>query len=160
MSPNTGRKWLDLLAATYQWFEVPPYHGNTIKRVSGKTKGYFSDTGFASTLHQISSPKALAMNPMLGPLFETWVVSTIRRLFCTIPSRPGMYHWRTAGGAEIDLVLELDDCLFPIEVKCKTHLSGNETRCFRAFRETYPKKRIMPGLILYAGTTPYRLNEL
>ena len=45
VSPHTARRWLDLLTFTYQWFELFPYHGNSIKRISGKKKGYFKDTG-------------------------------------------------------------------------------------------------------------------
>ena len=43
ISPATSRKWLDLLVNTYQWFELIPYHGNSIKRISGKKKGFFQE---------------------------------------------------------------------------------------------------------------------
>ncbi len=45
LTPQTARRWTDILSATYQWFEVPPYSGNTVKRVTGRPKGYVADTG-------------------------------------------------------------------------------------------------------------------
>jgi hypothetical protein len=55
LSPQTARRWLALLLYTYQWVELFPYHGNTIKRISGKKKGYFKDTGFACYLQAVES---------------------------------------------------------------------------------------------------------
>jgi predicted AAA+ superfamily ATPase len=40
ISPPTARRWLNLLNYTYQWLEIPAYHGSTIKRLSGKSKEF------------------------------------------------------------------------------------------------------------------------
>jgi len=73
-------------------------------------------------------------------------------------TEPQAYHWRTAGGAEVDIVLERDGRLYPVEVKCKTSLTKEDARGLRAFRETYPRARVMRGLVLYAGTECYALD--
>ncbi len=146
-------------ADSLQWRELPPYHGNAIKRISGKRKGYLRDTGLAAYLQRISSPRALAVSPLLGALFETWVVNDIHGQLVQIDVPPLVYHWRTAGGAEVDLVLERDGRLYPIEIKCKTALSGHDTRGLRAFRETYAHQDIAMSLIVYAGRARYRANE-
>jgi uncharacterized protein len=159
VTPVTARKWLDLLVNTYQWLELFPYQGNTVKRLSGKRKGHLRDTGMACTLQRISSPDALAVSPMLGAMFETCAVNDVLRQFITLAVPPQAYHWRTGGGAEVDLVLERDGKLYPLEVKCKSHLTKHDTRGLRAFRETYPKARIMTGLIIYAGRECYRVDE-
>ena len=57
------------------------------------------------------------------------------------------------------MVLERDGKLYPIEIKCKSKLSGHDTRGLRAFRETYPQGRVMPGLIVYTGSECYRVDE-
>ncbi|MBW2257908.1 MAG: ATP-binding protein [Deltaproteobacteria bacterium] len=158
VAPSTARRWLDLLANTYQWLEIPPYHGNAVKRLSGKRKGYLRDTGLACYLQRISSPRALAASPLLGPLFETWAVNDVLRQCINLDVPPQAYHWRTAGGAEVDLVLERDGCLYPIEVKYKSNLTGHDTRGLRAFRETYAGGQVMQGLIIHAGTECYRLD--
>jgi len=158
ISPHTARRWLDLLSFTYQWFELFPYHGNTIKRISGKKKGYLKDSGFACYLQKVESPDSLAANPKLGSIFETWVVNYIHQQFATLSVPPNVYHWRTAGGAEVDLILEWNGKLYPIEVKCKTNLTKGDLRGLHAFRATYPQSQIMTGLVIYAGDEPYRLD--
>jgi len=158
VTPATARRWLDLLEHTFQWLELFPYHGNTIKRISGKRKGYWRDTGIAAYLQRISSPEALAVSPLLGSLFESWMVNTLYRLSSLLPTPPQFYHWRTSGGAEVDLVMELDGQLFPIEMKCKTALSKHDTRGIRAFRETYKSEKIAPAIIIYAGKECYQVD--
>jgi hypothetical protein len=159
ITPATARRWLDLLINTYQWLELFPYHGNTIKRVSGKRKGYWRDTGIVSSLQRITSPDSLAVNPLFGALFETWVANCIFRQTELQSTPPQLYHWRTAGGAEVDLIMELDGRLYPMEVKSKSSLSGHDTSGLRAFRQTYDPNRVGPGLIIYAGKECFRLDR-
>lgn len=156
ISPHTARRWLDLLTFTYQWVELFPYHGNTIKRISGKKKGYFKDAGFACYLQKIDSPEALAVNPKLGSIFETWVVNYIHQQFASISVPPNSYHWRTAAGAEVDLILEKNGMLFPIECKCKTNLSASDLNGLKALRNTY--NHVQTALIVYAGSEVYKLD--
>jgi predicted AAA+ superfamily ATPase len=159
LSPHTARRWLDLLSFTYQWVELLPYHGNTIKRLAGKKKGYFKDSGFACYLQKIESPGGLAVSPKLGSIFETWAVNYLHQQFATLSVPPNSYHWRTAGGAEVDLVLERNGNLYPIEMKCKTNLTKSDLSGLKAFRETYTKNAVMPGLVIYAGSEPYKLDD-
>ncbi len=84
ISPQTARRWLDLLSFSYQWFELFPFRGNAIKRISGKKKGYFKDSGFACYLQAIESPEGLAKSPKLGAIFETWAVNYIHQQFATL----------------------------------------------------------------------------
>lgn len=159
VSPQTARRWLDLLSYTYQWFELYPYHGNTIKRLSGKKKGYFKDTGFACYLQAIDSYESLARSPKLGSMFETWAINYMVQQSAAMDVPPKMYHWRTSAGAEVDLILERNGRLYPIEIKCKTHLSGSDLSGLKAFRATYPHQEIMTGLVFYAGSEVYKLDE-
>ena len=108
ITPQTASRWLNVLKATYQWLELPPYHGNTIKRISGKPKGYPTDTGLACFQQRISSAEALSGHPLLGALFETHVVLDIHRNFHRLTMPPQVHHWRTLAGAEVDLLLERD----------------------------------------------------
>lgn len=159
VSSPTARRWLDLLMFTYQWFELLPFYGNTIKRIAGKKKGYFKDSGFACYLQKIESPESLAVSPNLGSIFETWAVNWIHQQFATMAVSPNSYHWRTGGGAEVDLILEKNGKLYPIEIKCKTNLTKKDLSGLKAFRETYPKSAIQTGLIIYAGSEIYKIDE-
>jgi predicted AAA+ superfamily ATPase len=159
VTPQTAGRWLAMLRATFQWFEVAAYHGNTIKRISGKPKGYAADTGLACALQMISTPQALSGHPLVGSLFETFVVAEIRKLAATLATPPGLYHWRTHSGGEVDLLLERDGRIHPIEIKLTTRPSKSDTRGLAAFREAYPKLKIAPGLVICAAERGQRLNE-
>ena len=87
ISPKTAERWLNLLIHTYQWTELQPFNMNSIKRLSLKPKGIFTDTGLACYLQRISSPEALSANPMHEAFFES---------YC--------FNWHTFAGAEVDIM--------------------------------------------------------
>ncbi len=148
IAPQTARRWLDMLKATFQWFDVPAFSGNNIKRVSSKPKGFVADTGFACSAQLISSPVALAGHPMLGALFETAVFAEVRKQSAQLSPRPRLYHWRSASGAEVDLLIERDGKFFPIEAKVKSQPSRRDARGIKALRDSYPALNIQPGLVI------------
>lgn len=150
ITPQTAARWLTILKGTYQWLELAPYSGNALKRVSGRPKGHLTDTGLACALQHISSPNALSAHPLLGALFETHVVMELRRQCVRLGTAPQWYHWRTAGGAEVDVVLERDGIVWPIEIRCQARLTSSDASGIRAFRATYPSLRMGPGLIIAA----------
>lgn len=158
IAPQTARKWLNLLNYTYQWIELLPYHGNATKRLSEKRKGYFKDTGLASHLMRIHSPEALVTSMKLGSLFETWAINYVKGQLANT-SMANFYHWRSHGGAEVDLILEKDDVFYPIEIKSKSHPSKSDTSGITAFRQTYPQKKIMPGLVIHAGEETFPIDR-
>lgn len=148
LTPQTSRRWLDILVATFQWFEIPAYHGNAIKRVSSKPKGYIADTGVACAAQAISTPGVIGGHPLWGPLFESAVAAEIRKQCSVLSPRPNLYHWHSHGGAEIDLLLERNGLFYPIEVKASSRPSRNDTSGISAFREAYPRLRIERGLVI------------
>lgn len=155
LSSQTARKWLNLLLYTYQWTELPPYHGNAVKRLSEKRKGYFKDTGMACHLMRLYSPESVISSMKMGPLFETWAVNYITQE----AQSASAFHWRSHGGAEVDLILERDGWLFPIEMKSKSRPGKADTTGIKAFRETYPKERIAPALIFHSGEESYPIDS-
>lgn len=154
VTPQTASRWLNILKATYQWFEIPPYHGNLIKRLSNKGKGYLTDTGLVCHLARISTPQALAAHPLLGSLFETHVVLEIKRMFSGISGSANFFHWRAHSGAEVDLVIERDGILWPVEIKCKAKIASSDIRGLTAFREAYPKQ-CGHGILVASVEEPY-----
>lgn len=158
LSSHKARQWLNLLVHSYQWSELPAYHGNAIKRLSEKHKGYFKDTGIASHLMRIHSPEALVTSMKRGALFETGMVNLIQQQFATT-SLANCYHWRSHGGAEIDLLLERDGHFFPIEIKCKSKPNKSDLSSIQMFRKTYPNLPIMPALVIHAGDESFPLEQ-
>lgn len=155
LSGPTIRSWRETLVHTYQWRELPPYHGNTVKRLSKRRKGYITDTGIACWLQRNNSPEALPVSPHFGAFFETWAVNAVHKEIVRLSMPPAVYHWRTANGAEADIVLDRDGRLFPIEVKAGSRIPSMHLRGIRAFRDTYGD-RVATALVIYAGKEAYR----
>ena len=159
LTPKTSSRWLDILKATFQWFEVPAFSGNTLKRVSSKPKGYIADTGLACTACAISSPRAIGGHPLWGALFETAVAGEIRKLCSVLSPKPNIYHWRSHGGAEVDMVLERDGIYYPIEIKSSSNPGRGDTSGITAFRKTYPQLHIEKGLVIAPVEKVFQLSE-
>ena len=148
LTPQTARRWLDILKSTFQWFEIPAYSGNLIKRVSNKPKGYIADTGLACSTQAISTPKTIGGHPLWGAIFETAVVAELKKQATFLSPTPNFYHWRAYSGAEIDIIIEYDGILYPIEIKAKTNPSRRDTSGISAFRKRYSHINISKGLVI------------
>jgi predicted AAA+ superfamily ATPase len=159
LTHTTARRWISLFNASYQWIEVPPYHGNTLKRLSKKRKGYMADTGIASLLLKLSSPETVGSSPHFGALFESYIIQQIMAIAGSGSLMPNFYHWRTKSGAEVDLILERDNRMIPIEIKASSYVSKSDARGLHTFREVYPKLNIDYGVIIYAGDRCYQVDE-
>jgi predicted AAA+ superfamily ATPase len=154
MTPQTARRWLSILEATFQWFSLPAFSGNAVKRVASRPKGHIAETGLACYHARISSPRSLGSHPLYGALFESAMVQEMRKQAATLAVRPALYHWRTAGGAEVDLILERDGLLYPFEFKLTTRPDKHDASGLRAFKATYPERATGPGALVCAVTRP------
>lgn len=155
ISPQTAKRWLNLLTQSFEWFEIPAWSNSAVKKVSLKPKGYFADTGQICFSQMISSPTAIAAHPLWGALFENAVVSELRKQASLIPTPPRFYHWRTHSSAEVDLILERDGKLYPIEIKGKTQVSAKDAKGIHAFVKAHPHAIIQPSLIVAPVETLY-----
>lgn len=157
--PATAHRWLQTIIQGYQWFELMPFYKNTIKRLSKKPKGHISNTGLACHLLGIGSAEALSRHPMLGHLFESFCISMIQALSQALDYPAKNYYFRTHNGAEVDLILERDGLVYPIEIKCKSQVSRSDVSGIQAFMDTYPNETIPLALILHAGTECYYVTD-
>lgn len=159
MTPQTSKRWLRILEATFQWFTLAPFSGNPVKRVSSRPKGHISDTGLACYHARVSSPKMLVSNPLYGALFETAMVQELRKQVAAQGIATAWYHWRSAGGAEVDLLMEKDDTLYPFEFKLTTRPSRRDVSGIAAFKAAYPGRKIGSGAVVCAVEKPYWLSN-
>jgi predicted AAA+ superfamily ATPase len=159
MTPQTARRWLAILQGTFQWIELPAFSGNAVKRVSGKLKGHFADTGLVCHLAQLNSPAAIGGHPLLGALFETAMVHELRKQDAALPGSWAEYHWRSAGGAEVDFLLERDGWFHPFEIKLTGQPTRRDASGLLAFRQAYPKRRIGKGAILCGTERPHWITD-
>lgn len=159
INPKTAQRWLRMMQATFQWFELSPFFANRIKRVSKSPKGYLVDTGMACHHAAMSSPQALSSHPLFGALFETAMVSEIRKTLALIGGSANLYHWRASTGAEVDCIVERDGWLHPIEIKLTAQPTRKQTLGLQAFRKAHPDQRIGHGLMLCAIDQPRWISE-
>jgi predicted AAA+ superfamily ATPase len=156
---KTAIAWTEIAEATYQWISVPAFTRNSVKKIAGKRKGFFTDTGFVCFLQKISSMEVIGSHPMKGSLFETYVFMEILKNIQKLPLLPNIYHFRSYSGAEVDLILELNGVLHPIEIKAKSNPNRMDVRGFAAFRDCFPQETIGPGLLVCSIEEPRRLSE-
>lgn len=105
--------------------------------------------------HQrITSHDAIAGHPLQGQLVETWTAMEILKTVQAWSTQPNIYHYRSHGGAEVDLILELDGWLYPVEIKSKSHPTRRDTSGIQSFRTSFPRERVAPGLIICAVEEP------
>jgi predicted AAA+ superfamily ATPase len=117
VSINTVRAWLGVLEASYQVIILRPYFSNISKRLVKSPKIYFTDVGTLCYLTGLRDSDHLAAGPMSGAVFETFVISQIYKRLLNRGIEPSVYFWRTATGTEVDILVEEQGVLHPIEVK-------------------------------------------
>lgn len=159
IDPKTAQAWLTILEHSYQWISLPAYSPNIIKRISRKPKGYLTDTGFICYLQRIGSADVLSASPILGSVFETFVVCEMVKQMQRMPFKPNLYHWRAHSGAEVDLVIEYNGIFHLVEIKLKTNPSLRDAQGFLSFRKTYPDLRYGSCWLVCAVDEPYQMDE-
>ena len=130
VSVNTVKSWVSALETSGLVYLLQPYFSNLTKRAIKTPKLYFLDTGLCCHLTGITSGE-MAMNHTLdGALLETYVVSEILKSHWHNGERPSAWFYRDAQGREIDLLLEKNGKLWPVEIKKTATPKPEMTRMF------------------------------
>ena len=115
VSAQSVNRYLDLLVDLLLIRRLRPYHANIGKRLVKSPKIYLRDSGIVHALLGIPDYNALAGHPVAGASWEGWV---IENMLAAAPSLSIASFYRTAAGAEIDLLLEIPgQGLWAIEIK-------------------------------------------
>ena len=122
---NTAKAWLSVLEASYLIFLLQPHHCNFNKRMTKTPKLYFYDTGLVSWLLGIHDLDHVTIHAMRGALFETWVVSELLKGRLNRGLTSNIFFWRDSTGNEVDVVAEVGEQLFPIEIKSGKTITGD-----------------------------------
>lgn len=128
VSEPTIKKWISILERTGIVYLLQPYSANALKRAIKTPKIYFRDTGLACYLTRWLTADALKCSAVAGNMFETFVVSEILKSYTNEGKdyKFSIFYYRgkdkgTTNENEIDLIIEENGILYPIEIK----LSGN-----------------------------------
>ena len=114
---TTAKNWLHVLEALGIIFLLGPYSDNVLKRTVSTPKLYFYDSGIVCYLTRWSSPETAMEGAMSGALLENYTVAEIIKTYQNAGQEPFLYYYRDKDAREIDLILERDGKLFPIEIK-------------------------------------------
>ncbi len=117
VDPKTAKSWLSVLEALGLVSLLQPYHTNVTKRLVKTPKLYFLDTGLCAYLTRWTSPEALEAGAMSGAMLETYVYTEVLKSYWNRGLRPALWYYRDRDQREVDLVLEQDQTLYPIEIK-------------------------------------------
>lgn len=169
----TIKNWLSILEASGIVYLLEPYASTALKRAIRAPKLYFRDTGLVCYLTRWLTDETLAYGAMNVPIFETFVISEILKSF----SNAGLdYRYfasyyrgkdkiqRQKDGesmeidGEIDLILEENGVLYPIEIKTASRASADMSAAFQVLNKIPEKQRGM-GAVVCLCPQPGQLRE-
>lgn len=147
---NTARSWLSLLEASFIITLLQPHFNNFNKRLIKAPKFYFWDVGLACHLLGIERAEQVASHPLVGSLFETFVVTELMKQRLNRVREPRLYYWRDNAGHEVDLLYESGDAVIPIEIKSGATVQRDAWKGIEYYRSLNHKAT--PGVVVYGGS--------
>lgn len=114
---QTSKAWVNILETLGIIFLLHPYSNNVLKRTIKTPKVYFYDTGLVCYLTKWSSPEVAESGAMSGAMLENFSVSEIVKGYQNAGLEPYLYFYRDRDAKEIDVILEGDGKLCPLEIK-------------------------------------------
>lgn len=156
VSQVTIKNWISVLSRTGLIYILQPYYSSHLTRAIKTPKLYFRDTGLACYLSRWNNYKALESSAIAGNMFETFVVSEIIKSFTNEGKEYdfNLFYYRgkdklksKTGGAveeresEIDLIIEENGVLYPIEIKKSASPVASMASSFDVLDKVIDKKR-------------------
>jgi len=149
VSATTLKEWISILEASFIIYRLSPYYRNFGKRLVKTPKIYFVETGLAAWLLGIETEEQAMRDPLHGALFENLVVMDALKTRMNAGRESSLYFWRDNKGHAVDLILEKQRRLTPIEIKSAMTWNADFARNVRWFQDAVPAAEF--GHIIYAG---------
>jgi len=131
---KTIQAWMSVLEASFILFFVPPYHHSFNKRLIKSPKIYFYDPGLICSLLGIRSADELETHPLRGEIFESLIISELRKHINNTGNHGALYFWRDLTGHEIDCIIESGSKTIAIEIKSSTSINPSFFKGLRYFQ--------------------------
>ncbi|MBM5810492.1 MAG: ATP-binding protein [Gammaproteobacteria bacterium] len=156
---STLRRYLILLEAVFALQPLPAWSANLGKRLVRAAKLHLVDPGLTAHLRGEADADALARSASLGPLLESFVVQELRKQLGWSRTAASLYHFRTAAGREVDIVLEGPaQRIAGVEVKAAASVGPRDFDGLRALAEAAGRKFVR-GVVLYLGESDVAFGE-
>ena len=151
-SPQTVTRYIDVLSGLLLVRRLPPFRANVGKRLVKSPRVYVRDSGLVHALLSIGDFETLSGHPVVG---QSWEGFVIENLLAAAPERTLASHYRTAAGAEADLVLDFPDGRRWV-VEAKRSLAPILTKGFHNARRDLAPER---SFLVYPGHERYRKSS-
>lgn len=152
VSGKTVASYLDLMVDLLLVRRLAPWHANVGKRLVKSPKVYVRDSGLVHALLGIGELEALLGHPVAG---TSWEGMAIESLLAAAPDGSDAWFYRSAAGAELDLLLQLPEHRQPWAIEIKRSLTPKLGRGFHAACDTVrPERRF----VVYGGTEAFPLD--
>ena len=130
ISQPTAKEWLRLLEGMGVIYLLRPYANNALKRLAKTPKLYFCDTGLAAHLSMWPTTETLMSGAASGRYFENYVIIEMLKSFTYSQSRANMTYYRDSNAKEIDIFVEQNNLVHPLEIKKSANPDRRETKKF------------------------------
>lgn len=140
VNQKQAKSWLGVLETLGLIFYLHPYSNTMLKRLVKTPKLYFYDTGLVCYLTKWSSAETLQSGAMNVAILENYVVAEIRKTYLNCGKDPYMYYYRDKDAREIDIILEHDGVLNPIEIKKSANPGSELIKVFKLLDKSSAKR--------------------
>lgn len=151
VSHTTARSWISVLEASYLVMLARPHHANFNKRIVKTPKLVFLDTGLLCRLLGLRRASDLAVHPLRGAVFESFVVAEMAKVFLHHGEPAPLYFWRDSHGREVDALLDFAVRKVAVEVKSGLTVAADAFRGLEAYRALSGAD----GVLVYGGDEAY-----
>ncbi|MBT7151503.1 MAG: ATP-binding protein [Deltaproteobacteria bacterium] len=148
-SVHTIKSWLSVLEASFLVFFMSPHFRNYRKRLVKSPKMYFLDPGLACYLLGITQSNQLAIHPLRGFIFETYVICELLKQRFNNIKRSNLYFFRDNAGHEIDVIIDKGPTLLPIEIKSAATIHPEMFKGLDYYQKLNPDAE--KPVLVYAG---------
>ncbi len=154
---KTVSSWLSVLETSFIVFRLQPFYRNFNKRIVKMPKLYFYDTGLASALLSMENTSQLILNPYRGSLFENLIVVEMLKRRFNAGRVNNLFFWRDNTGNEIDLLIDNNNELIPVEIKSGQTISSDSFKGLEFWQKL--QKTESTGYLVYAGEMPQQRSN-
>lgn len=156
----TAKKWIGLLESCYLLYLLRPFHSNLGKRIVKSPKLYFMDPALAGYLTRQPDGNAMLAGSMGGSFFEGLIVMEAVKCFFNNGKHPDLFFWRSHDGLEVDLIIQINNRLYPVEIKCSATPKPGFLAPLNHFRKMAGSSLpVAEGLLVCQAAEPAPLPE-
>ncbi|KOE65258.1 ATP-binding protein [Aggregatibacter actinomycetemcomitans] len=159
VSNETIKRWTAILQTSGIIYLLQPYSNNHLKRTIKTPKIYFLNTGLMAYLTKWLTPETISKGAKSSQFFESFVVSEIIKSFTNNGIEPPLYFYRNTNQKEIDLIIEYNRTIYPIEIKTTANPNKKMAKSFALLNSLGKESTIGLGVIINQYPNKHYLAE-